>query len=98
MEKEYAPSSIISYCDLSKFDGGIYKSLGFKHNNTTVGKHWYNIKTHTHITDNHLRVHGVDRLLGTAYGKGTDNVQLMIDNNFLTVYDAGQASYIWRNT
>lgn len=94
----YQPKSVISYCDLSKFSGEIYQKLGFKlliKNKPSV--HWYNIDTKQHITDNLLRQRGFDQLFGTTYGKGTSNVQLMLENGFLRVYDCGQATYVWKN-
>ena len=97
--KQYNPTSIISYCDLSKFDGTTYAKLGF----TLLGKHepskhWFNLKTGRHITDNLLRQRGFDQLFGKeygTYGKGTSNEDLMLKHNFIEVYDCGQATYIW---
>lgn len=96
--RQYNPNSIISYCDYSKFDGKVYNRLGFKYQKTTICKHWYNYKTKRHITDNLLRQRGFDQLLGSEYGiygKGTSNEELMKAHNFVEIYDAGQATYIW---
>lgn len=93
----YHPKSIISYCDNSKFSGGVYSKLGFTLD--TYGqpsRHWYNIKTKKHITNNLLVKHGFDHLFGTSFGKGTSNEELMIENGFVEVYDAGQSRYIIR--
>lgn len=94
----YSPNSIISYCDLSKFTGTIYQKLGFTFKNYSIGKHWYNIKTGKHITDNLLRQRGFDQLLGEEYGyygKGTSNEYLMLMNGFVEIFDAGQAVHIF---
>ena len=94
--KKYNPHSIISYCDNSKFSGEIYNKLGFKLlDYGKPGKHWYNIKTKKHITDNLLRQRGYDQLFGTNYGKGTSNEELMIKNGFVELYDCGQSVYIY---
>ena len=53
------------------------------------------MKTKIHITDNLLRQRGYDQLFGTSYGKGTSNRQLMLENNFIEIYDAGQSIYIY---
>ncbi len=88
------PNSIISYCDLSKFDGNVYEKLGFlKIGTPKPSKHWYGKKKH--ITDNLLRQRGFDQLFGTNYGKGSNNEELMLQHGFLPVYDCGQATYIW---
>lgn len=89
----YSPNSIISYCDMSKFTGDTYLKLGFKFKSCSISRHWYNIKTKQHITDNLLRQRGFDQLFNTSYGKGTSNEQLMLDNGFVEIYDAGQAVY-----
>ena len=94
----YQPESIISYCDLSKFSGQVYEKLGFKKIRTSgAAKHWYNLKTKEHITDNLLRQRGFDQLFKTNYGKGTSNETLMLKAGFVEIYDCGQATYVWHN-
>lgn len=89
----YNPRSIISYCDLSKFDGNVYTKLGFNLKTVSIGKHWFNIKTKQHITDNLLRQRGFDQLFKTNFGKGTSNDELMKHHGFIEIYDCGQATY-----
>lgn len=94
----YKPQSIISYCDLAKFDGRIYKQLGFSAaNKPQPSKHWVNLSTKQHITDNLLRQKGFDQLFKTRYGKGTDNEELMRENGFVEVYDCGQLVFSFIN-
>lgn len=93
--QEYAPNSIVSYCDRSKFTGSTYTKLGFQFISNSVGKHWYNSKTGMHVTDNLLRQRGFDQLFGTSYGKGTSNEELMLSAGFVEIFDAGQSTYIW---
>ena len=88
--------SIISYCDRSKFTGTVYERLGFTL--LLEGKpmcHWYNPKNKKHYTDNLIRQRGVDQILGTSYGKGTDNTELMIREGYVSIYDCGQDSYVY---
>lgn len=94
--RTYMPESVISYCDQSKFTGATYKKLGFELKSSSISKHWVSMKTGKHITDNLLRQRGFDQLFGTSYGKGTSNEQLMLDNHFVVVYDAGQSTYVWK--
>ena len=94
--KTYNPDSIISYCDLSKFSGQLYGKLGFKLLDSKVSKHWYNLKTKQHVTDNLLNQRGFDQLFGTDFGKSFSNKELMLNNNFVEIYDAGQASYVYK--
>lgn len=95
--KNYNPKSIISYCDWSKFTGDVYIKLGFTFKSYAVSKHWYNMTTKQHITDNLLRQRGFDQLFNTNYGKGYSNTELMLQHNFVEIYDAGQATYVWIN-
>lgn len=94
--KKYNPKNIISYCDNSKFSGKVYSKLGFKEKDYgRPSKHWYNMKTKQHITDNLLRQRGFDQLFNTNYGKGTFNEELMIKNGFVEIYDCGQSIYFY---
>ena len=90
----YQPESIISYCDLAKFNGDVYSKLGFNQKlKPKPSKHWS--KNTEHITDNLLRQRGFDQLFGTNYGKGTSNEQLMLEHGWLPIYDCGQITYVW---
>ena len=95
--KRYKPKSIISYCDRSKFTGEVYKKLGFILHKSEPVKHWYNIKSKKHITNTHLLKNGVDRLLGTYYGKGISNEMVMRSNGFVEIYDCGQDKWSYRS-
>ena len=95
--KTYKPNSIISYCDNSKFDGDVYKRLGMKLvDKGKPSKHWYNIVTDRHITDNLLRMRGYSQLHNdTEHKKGEDNELLMYMHGYLEVFDCGQSTYTW---
>ena len=97
--KEYKPASIISYCDNAKFTGEVYKRLGMKlEDKGKPSKHWFNIDTKRHITDNLLRQRGYSQLHNdTEHKKGESNEQLMLEAGYLEVYDCGQSTYTWKN-
>ena len=89
---EHEDESVISYCDLSKFNGSVYEKIGMELSHvTSPAKIWS--KGNKKITDNLLRQRGYDQLFGTCYGKGTSNEQLMLDNGWLPIYDCGQNVY-----
>ena len=93
----YKPSSIVSYCDTSKFSGKVYDILGFTLDTiNSPSCHWYSAKEGKHITDNLLRMQGYDRLFKENHGKGTSNEELILNRGYLPIYDCGQATYIWR--
>ena len=94
-----SPHTIVSYCDNSKFSGYVYKNLGFELDTYGVPTaHWHRTRDNKHITDALLRQRGADALLGTSFGKGSSNEQIMLDNNFVRVYDCGQSRYMWRSS
>ena len=96
----YNPESIVSYCDNSKFTGEVYSRLGMKL--TSFGKpskHWFNVRTGRHITDNLLRQRGFSQLHGDSrykkHNRGESNEDLMHEAGYLEIYDCGQSTYIW---
>lgn len=90
------PESIISYCDMSKFTGDVYERLGFKQmTKPQPREHWSNKNTKEHITAVLLLQKGYDNLFNTNYGKGTDNRKLMLEHNWLPIFDCGQVNYVW---
>lgn len=93
--KQYNPSSVISYCDKSKFNGKMYTNLGFTKKSSNYSKHWYNISNKIHITDNLLRQRGFDQLFHANYGKGTSNEELMLSHGFVEIYDCGQDTFVY---
>lgn len=101
----YEPNSVISYCDVSKFIGEVYKRLGFILKEQTKPQKIWSDKKEKYITDNLLRQYGFDRLIGSKlnppeiYGKGTDNEMLMLNHKWLPIYDCGQKVFEWnKNT
>lgn len=94
---ENKPKSVISYCDDSKFVGKTYVDLGFvKIHSGVPSKHWYNIKTKRHITDNLLRQRGYSQLhMDKMHKKGESNTKLMIEAGYVEIYDSGQSTYVY---
>ena len=90
----YELDSILSYCDISKFDGSVYEKLGMKYHHATPPQEIWS-KRSDKITANLLRQRGFDQLFGTNYGKGTDNNELMIEHGWLPVYDCGQKVFVY---
>lgn len=88
--------SIVSYCDLSKFSGNVYEKMGMRLDHVSPpAKVWS--KKSDMVRDTLLRQRGYDQLFGTEYGKGTNNEELMVQNNWVPVYDCGQNVYVWNN-
>lgn len=99
---KYKPSSIISYCDNSKFSGQVYSDLKFILINKGVAtRHWCNLKGE-HYLDSTIRIKGFSRIIHHCSAKEdnldtNDNYILMRRENFLEVFDCGQSTYVWKN-
>lgn len=77
-EEQVKPESIISYCDLSKFNGEVYEKLGFELKKQTAPlKHLYNLKTKRHI-----------------FEKDDFNEELMKVEGYVEIYDCGQLVFV----
>lgn len=97
------PSSVISYCDFSKFTGDVYLQMWFKFLRLNKpSEHWWYIKNRKntwlyHITWDLLRSKWFDNLLWKYfwyYWKWSSNKELMEKHWYVLVYDCWQATYI----
>ena len=92
--RDYKPSTIISYCDLSKFNGRIYKKLGFKlvkisnPNYVWVSGHNKDILSRYNTMKKDLIAKG----LGTA--EDTEDL-IMMRQGYFKVYDCGNLVYVY---
>lgn len=95
--EEYCPNSIISYCDIDKFSGQVYEKLGFKFNRYTAPT--FNWTDYDRVLNWKVVLDkGPDKILGTNYGKGTSNEEIMIKEGFVKVYNSGNKVYIWNKS
>ena len=88
-------NSIVSYCDIAKFQGNVYEAIGMELVNTSSPNVVWS-KGSKKITSNLLRQRGYDQLFKTNYGKGTDNEILMLLNGWVPVCDCGQKVFKYR--
>ena len=77
-ERQAKPSSVISYCDLSKFNGEVYEKIGFGLKEQVAPiKHLYNFKTKKHI-----------------FEKDNFNEELMKAEGYVEIYDCGYLVFV----
>ena len=96
--KQYNPTSIISYCDISKFTGKVYTDIGFKLTKTTKPQiTWYNSESGKHFNHSSLLMIGADKLLGTDCGKGSNNEDIVRSHGYEAVYNCGLNVYAYKN-
>ena len=91
----YGVSNIVSYCDISKFDGKVYENIGMNLLRQTPPQEIWS-KGSKHITANLLRQRGFDQLFNTKFGKGTNNEKLMLEHGWLPIYDCGMKVFEYR--
>lgn len=95
--KEHNPSSVMSFANFDVSTGTLYEALGFKFSRyTRPAYRWVRLndpsENYSWQLVNNM---GYDKLFGTDYGKGTSNTDLMLQNGFVRVYDAGNKVYVW---
>ena len=93
----YNPISIISYCNLDKFNGKVYNDIGFKLDVVREPQIIWCNKNMKHFSQSSLNWIGADKLLGANYGKGTDNEEIVKQYGYVPIYNCGLAVYSCRN-
>lgn len=91
--QEYKPTSIISYCDLSKFQGSMYSRLGFSFSHTSEPNYVY-LKGNKMLSRYQAQKHK----LGAVLGKFDPNIsesQNMFANGYKRYWDCGTAVYVY---
>lgn len=95
--KEDNPQSIVSYCDIAKFNGGVYKRLGFStqlKNITQPNYVWVKPGRGVVISRYQAQKH---RLLKANLGDAEQTENDIMDSlGFLKVYDSGNLKFEWR--
>lgn len=97
--KDHNPEQIISYCSLSKFNGGVYSRLGFNRadrfitepNYVWVSYNFSNDKTV--LTRYQTQIKKLkDQGLG-VYGHTED--EIMQNRGYFKIYDSGNVRFVW---
>lgn len=93
--ENYKPTSVISYCDLSKFTGNIYKILEFNLEGITEPNYvWINLQTYDVMSRYQTQKHQL-----VALGLGNDyesEVDIMSRLGYKRIYDCGNLRFVWR--
>lgn len=91
----YKPSSIITYCDISKFNGNSYVKMGFSFVEMTRPNYvWVNLSDNRVISRYQTTK---QKLIAKGLGKldQTEN-EIMENLGFLKIYDAGNFKFLWK--
>ena len=92
----YKPSNIITYCDISKFNGNSYTKLGFKLDSLTAPNYVWVDTIDNQVLSRYKTQKSVlvDKGLGD-YSETED--EIMDRLGYLKIYDAGNFKFIWEN-
>lgn len=95
--KEYCPSTVVSYCDLSKFTGGVYSKLGFECIGVSdPGYCWYNeskaVKMYSRYQSQKSKL--VEAGLGNQ-DETEDEIMNRLGYN--KVYNCGNSIHVWKS-
>lgn len=94
---KYSPSSILSYCDVSKFQGGVYEKLGFSYMGITdPGYVWVKADDPSCVLTRYRTQKS--KLISMGYGSyGNTENEIMTNIGYIKVYNCGNAKYVWTN-
>lgn len=95
--REQSPRQVMSYASLDISNGDLYKRLGFTMERVTRPSYeWVNpMDASEHYSWSLILNKGVDNVLGTHYGKGTDNIELMKRLGYVRVFNSGSMVFVW---
>lgn len=89
----YDYNQIISYADISLFNGNLYKTLGFKFSNLS--------KPNYHWVIDGIRKHRYNyskrKLIKGGYNPNKTEVEIMNERGYYRVFSTGQEKYIFNN-
>lgn len=94
--KKYKPANIVSYCDIAKFSGHVYKELEFEFIGYTEPSYvWFNMYNGNILS----RYKTMKKTLIKDFDLD-ENIELteediMSNMGFLKIYNCGNAKYIW---
>jgi len=83
---EFKPKKIISYVDRRWSDGGLYKSLGFIEEKSTVPNHWY-------FKQNELKRLRSFKKFFVENGNNKTESQIAKELNYLKIWDCGNLKF-----
>lgn len=88
--KSLEPKKVISYCDLDKFTGDVYKNLGMEKTGTSVG--YCYVKTHTDILSRQqCQKH---KLVQQGYDPSMTEYEIMKSRGYLRIYNSGVDKWV----
>jgi hypothetical protein len=91
--KDYAPKSVLSYCDISWANGILYKNLGFKLIGLTKPNYYYIINGKKENRINYQK----HKLVKKGYSQDLTEVQIMAQLGYYRLFNCGNEKYVLYN-
>lgn len=91
--KTYKPKSIITSCDLSKFNGNVYSILGMECDHTVPASRWWS-KGIDRLGDGPIKFNTARVGFGEV-DPALSKAQNMVNLGWLPIYDCGKNIYTW---
>ncbi len=89
--KKYNPETITSFCDISLFNGDLYKMLGFsKLYQSNPNYYWVIDESRSHRFNWRK-----DKLIRLGYDSKKTEIQIMNDLGKYRIFDCGNDKYLW---
>ena len=82
-------NTLISYCDLSRYDGQFYLNLGFEQESVTKPNYYWIIDEQRKHRFNYRK----DRLVSLGYDKNKTEVQIMNELGYYRIFDCGSLKF-----
>lgn len=90
-----SPNNVISYCNIDKFEGNVYTSLGFQYLYTSPPNYvWVNEKEV--LSRYQTQKHKLSKILGEKFDNSLSESENMVRNKYNKIYDCGNDVYEWR--
>jgi hypothetical protein len=87
----YQSDHIISFADISHFEGGVYKKLGFKFVHRTIPNYWWVVSGIRF----HRFTYNKKRLVKEGADPNKTEVQIMYDKGYFRIFGCGQDKYVY---
>jgi hypothetical protein len=91
--KEYNPVTVLSYCDLSWANGGLYINLGFHSIGITKPNYHYVIKGKRENRINYQK----HKLVKKGYDKSLTEVEIMGQLGYYRIFNCGNEKFLFNN-
>lgn len=84
-------NEIISYCDISQFDGNVYNMLKFKCTHTTGPNYWWVVDEKRR----HRYVFSKSKLVKDGFDPNKTEVQIMNENGYFRIFGCGHQKWVY---